>query len=434
MATLGGAVNACDKWFKMRVDCVLLQCYTVFVSRERARHQHKEEDHISIQPFTIAIPQADLDDLHERIAHTRWPNQLPGIGWSRGVPLDYLKDLAEYWRTGYDWRKHEARLNEFPQFTTQIDGQPIHFLHVRSPEPDALPLILTHGWPSSPVEFLKVIGPLTNPRAHNGNPTDAFHVVIPSLPGFGFSTPVRETGWEINRTARAWAELMSRLGYERYGAQGGDIGSGVSGELARIDPDHVLGVHLNTDPTAISLIGIPIPSDPAELATLSEADRLSLDRLRYLQKEGQGYLQIQSTRPQTLAYGLNDSPVAQLAWIAEKFKEWTNQASELPDGVDRDQLLTTISIYWFTSTGASAANFIYETAHAAQNWSASSVPSGMAAFGADTTTRGLIDPGHSIKHWSEYDRGGHFPAMEVPDLLVGDIRAFFSTLRSLGQI
>ena len=395
-------------------------------SRPLLEERKKE---MTIQPFTITIPEATVSDLHERLAHTRWPHQLPDVGWSRGVPLDYLKDLASYWRTGYDWRRYEARLNEFPQFTTEIDGQTIHFLHVRSPEPGALPLIITHGYPSSIVEFMNLIGPLTNPRAHGGDAASAFHVVAPSLPGFGFSTPVRETGWEINRTARAWAELMSRLGYKRYGAQGGDIGSGVAGELARIDPEHVVGVHINTDPTAIALTGMPIPGDPAELATLSEAERLSLDRLRHLQKEGQGYLQIQSTRPQTLAYGLNDSPVGQLAWIAEKFKEWTNQASELPDGVDRDQLLTNISIYWFTGTGASAANFIYEAAHAAQDWSASSVPSGMAAFSADTTTRGLIDPGHFIKHWSEFDRGGHFPAMEVPNLLVGDIQAFFRKLR-----
>lgn len=380
---------------------------------------------MNIQPFKIDVPQAALDDLHERLARTRWPNQLPDIGWSRGVPLDYLKDLAEYWDTGYDWRRHEARLNEISQYTTGIDGQNIHFLHVRSPEPGALPLILTHGYPGSIVEFMNLIGPLTNPCVHGNDAAPAFHVVAPSLPGFGFSTPVRETGWEINRTARAWAELMSRLGYERYGAQGGDIGSGVAGELARIDPDHVVGVHINTDPTAIALTGMPIPRESADLATLSEAERLSLDRLRHLQKEGQGYLQIQSTRPQTLAYGLNDSPVAQLAWIAEKFKEWTNQASALPDGVDRDQLLTNISLYWFTGTGASAANFIYETAHAAQSWAASSVPMGMAAFSADTTTRGLIDPEHSIKHWSEFDCGGHFPAMEVPELLIGDIREFF---------
>jgi len=302
-------------------------------------------------------------------------------------------------------------------------------LHVRSPEPDALPLIITHGYPGSVVEFLNILGPLTNPRAHGGDPADAFHVVIPSLPGFGFSTPLCEPGWEISRTAKAWAELMRRLGYDRYGAQGGDIGSGVSGTLGRIAADHVVGVHVNTDPTAIALIGMPIPSDPDELAALSESERLRLERLRQLQKEGQGYLQIQSTRPQTLAYGLTDSPTAQLAWIAEKFQEWTDKTADLPDGVDRDQMLTNISIYWFTRTGASAANFIYEAAHVAQDWSPSSVPQGMAAFGADATTRRMIDPGHNIVHWSEFERGGHFAAMEAPDLLVGDVRAFFRPLR-----
>ncbi|HZR43242.1 MAG TPA: epoxide hydrolase, partial [Ktedonobacteraceae bacterium] len=214
---------------------------------------------MSIEPFKIAIPQATLDDLRDRLARTRWPNQLSGIGWSRGVPLDYLQNLAEYWRTGYDWRKHEARLNEFPQFTTQIDGQTIHFLHVRSPEPDALPLILTHGWPSSPAEFLKVIGPLTNPRAHGDKASDAFHVVIPSLPGYGFSTPLHEVGWgNLFRVAQAWAELMSRLGYERYAAYGTDAGSGVTMILGLIDAQKVVGMHLTGT-------GLPPFGPPVEL-------------------------------------------------------------------------------------------------------------------------------------------------------------------------
>ena len=390
---------------------------------------------MSIQPFKIAIPQTDLDDLRERLAHTRWPNQLPGVGWNRGVPLDYLKELAEYWRTGYEWRKHEARLNEFPQYTTQIDGQTIHFLHVRSPEPDALPLILTHGWPSSPVEFLKVIGELSNPRAHGGNPAAAFHVVIPSLPGYGFSTPVREVGWgNLFRVAQAWAELMSRLGYERYAAQGTDAGSGVALILGMIDAARVVGTHITGTGAAFPF------GPPISLEGLSEADRARGERFNKMQVDGIGYLWIQSTRPQTLAYLLNDTPVGQLAWIVEKFQAWTDPAAELPeDAVDRDQLLTNVSIFWFTGAGASSANAVYEGMQAYRQMAAqqsgdkpgepSGPPSGVAVFAADTTIRSIFDPGNTIKHWSEFDRGGHFPAMEVPNLLIGDIREFFSTLR-----
>ena len=381
---------------------------------------------MSIQSFTIAIPQASLDDLRERLARTRWPDERPGVGWSRGVPLGYLKELAEYWRTGYDWRQQETQLNQFPQFTTEIDGQHIHFLHVRSPEPEALPLIITHGYPGSIVEFMHIIGPLTNPRAYGGDAADAFHVVAPSLPGFGFSTPVREPGWVLSRIARAWDELMKRLGYERYGAQGGDIGSGVSGVLSTFD--HVVGAHINTDPLALALIGVPLPEN---IPDLSEAEKTSLERMRQYVPEGRGYLQIQGTRPQTLTYGLNDSPVAQLAWIVEKFKEWTDPVTELPENaVNRDQLLTNVSVYWFTSTGASAAHFIYDASHASDWVPSSLAKQGWAIFGgAGTVIRCLMDPAHQMVHWSEFERGGHFAAMEVPDLLIGDVRAYFRRFR-----
>lgn len=381
---------------------------------------------MSIQPFKIAIPQDALDDLRARLAATRWPQQLPGVGWDRGVPLDYLKDLADYWRTGYDWRRYEARLNAFPQFTTRIDGQTIHFLHVRSPEPGALPLLITHGYPSSVAEFINLIGPLTNPRAHGGEGTDAFHVVAPSLPGFGFSTPVQETGWEAKRTARAWAELMRRLGYERYGVQGGDIGAGVAGWIGNLDQERVVGIHVNSDETGVALSGFL----PTEVGGLSEKEQARLSRLRQYAADGRGYLQIQGTRPQTLAYALTDSPIGQLAWIVEKFKEWTDPVAELIDaGEGRDLLLTNCSLYWFTGTGATAANFLYEAMHAG-DWAApSSVPQGWAVFGKDNIVRHLIDPDHKIQYWSEFDRGGHFPALEVPDLLVGDVRAFFRPLR-----
>jgi epoxide hydrolase len=383
-----------------------------------------------IRPFRIEIPQAALDDLHERLARTRFPDELPGVGWSRGVPLGYLKDLADYWRDGFEWRRQEAKLNELSQFTTEIVGQNIHFLHVRSPEPDALPLIICHGYPSSVVEFLDIIGPLTDPVSHGGVAADAFHVVAPSIPGFGFSTPVRETGWEMARTARAFAELMGRLGYERYGAQGGDVGAGIVGMLAGLDSAHVAAVHTNSDP--LSVIGALdyLPEGAARLAGLSNADRAAVEQTKAISAEGSGYLKLQSNRPQTIAYSLTDSPTGQLAWIVENFREWTDQTAELPDdAVDMDQLLTNVSIYWFTGTGASAARFLYETAHSTEWGAPGKAPQGWALFAAQPFVRAMMDPDHEIEHWSEFDRGGHFPAMEVPDLLIGDMREFFRGLR-----
>ena len=350
-----------------------------------------------IRPFRIDIPQADLDDLRDRLARTRWPDELPGVGWSRGVPLGFLKELARYWRDGYDWRKHEARLNELPQFTTTIDGQTIHFLHVRSPEPQALPLVLTHGWPGSIVEFLDVIGPLADPRAHGGDPADAFHLVIPSLPGYGFSGPTREAGWTTGRAARAWA-------------------------------DHVVGVHVNAATVGFIPFG---PLDEEELATFTDAEKTRLDRLNRFLSDQNGYFQIQATRPQTLAYGLTDSPVGQLAWIVEKFKEWTDASAELPtDAVDRDQLLTNVMLYWLTGTAGSSARTYYENMHAG-SWgmAPSPTPTGVAVFAQDVAIRRYAEQGNNVTHWSEFDRGGHFAAMEAPDLLVGDVRAFFRQLR-----
>ncbi|ACQ78470.1 Epoxide hydrolase domain protein [Beutenbergia cavernae DSM 12333] len=377
-----------------------------------------------IRPFHINVPQADLDDLRDRLARTRWPDELPGVGWSYGVPVTYLTGLAEHWRTTYDWRTHEARLNAFPQFTTTIDGQNIHFLHVRSPEPDALPLILTHGWPGSVVEFMKIIGPLTDPRAHGGDPADAFHVVAPSMPGFGFSGPTHETGWDMARIARAWAVLMDRLGYERYGAQGGDTGSVISPMLGGIDSVHVVGVHVNGS------LGFPT-GDPAELAALTEVEQARLAALHQQMQDGTGYAVIQSTRPQTLGFGLADSPSGLLAWIVEKFKEWTDPAADLPeDAVDLDQLLTNVSLYWLTGTATSAAR-LYKEGQASwgQEATRSEVPSGVAVFPGDAGIRVVAERENNVVHWSEFERGGHFPAMEVPDLLVGDVRTFFSGLR-----
>ncbi|MEV6155533.1 epoxide hydrolase family protein [Nonomuraea sp. NPDC052129] len=375
-----------------------------------------------ISPFRIDIPQSALDDLHDRLARTLWPDELPGVGWSYGIPVSYVQRLAEYWRTGYDWRKHEAALNEYPQFTTEIDGQNVHFLHVRSPEPDALPLVLTHGWPGSIVEFMKIIGPLTDPRAHGGDPADAFHVVAPSIPGFAFSGPTRETGWDLSRVARAWAELMSRLGYERYGAQGGDSGSVISPELGRFAPDRVAGVHVN------GALGFPT-FDPAEMEGLTETELARMQQ--YADNDRSGYAMIQATRPQTVAFGLHDSPAAQLAWIVEKFKEWTDPAHDLPeDAVDLDQMLTDVTIYWLTRTAASSARLYKE---GSAQWGTpverSEVPHGVAVFPGDGGIRRIAEREHNVIHWSEYDRGGHFAAMEAPDLLVDDVRAFFRKVR-----
>ncbi|MDQ6822571.1 MAG: epoxide hydrolase [Actinomycetota bacterium] len=381
-------------------------------------------NHGSIHPFQIEISDAQLDDLRDRLARTRWPAELADVGWSRGVPLGYLQQLAAYWRTGYDWRSQEAQLNEVPQFTTEIDGQNVHFLHIRSPEPDALPLIITHGWPGSIVEFLDVIGPLTDPRAHDGDPADAFDVVAPSIPGFGFSGPTHETGWDLDRVARAWAELMHRLGYDRYGAQGGDTGSLISPKLGRIARGHVVGVHAN------GLFGFPT-GDPGELEGLSDADQARLEVLKRWRDEFSGYAILQSTRPQTLAYALTDSPVGQLAWIVERFKDWTDPAAGLPeDAVDRDRLLTNVTVYWLTATAGPSAQLYYEGATAwGETPEPSGVPTGVAVFPMDTSIRRLVEREHTITQWTEYDRGGHFAAMEAPDLLIDDIRTFFRTTR-----
>jgi pimeloyl-ACP methyl ester carboxylesterase len=380
-----------------------------------------------IRPFRIEIPQGDLDDLLDRLDRTRWPDEIPGAGWDRGVPLGYLKELAEHWRTSYDWREHEAELNGFPQFATTIDGQNVHFLHVRSPEPGAFPLILSHGWPGSVVEFLDVIGPLTDPRSHGGDPADAFHLVIPSLPGFGFSGPTREPGWDSFRIAGAFAGLMGRLGYERYGAQGGDFGAFISPDLGRVAPDHVTGVHVN----AATVGFIPFGGvDEATLSEFTEAEKVRFERMNRFLSEGNGYFQIQCTRPQTVAYGLTDSPVGQLAWIVEKFKEWSYPSAELPEKtIDRDRMLTNVMLYWLTATGASSAHLYYESTHSS-NWpTPSAVPTGVAVFAEDIPIRRFAEQDNNIVHWSEFDRGGHFAAMEAPDLLTGDVRDFFRPLR-----
>lgn len=381
----------------------------------------------AIRPFRIDVPQAQIDDLHARLDATRWPAPLPGQEWSTGAPTAWLRELADHWRHGYDWRGAEAELNAFPQFTTEIDGQNIHFLHVRSPEPGALPLLLTHGWPGSVVEFLDLIGPLTDPRAHGGDPAHAFHIVIPSLPGFGFSGPVSDTGWDTKRIARAWAELMDRLGYERFGVQGGDIGAAVSPDVARVAPDRVMGVHVNGG------LGMP-PEEISEeeLASLTDLERDRLARIGEFMAEQFGYISIQGTRPQTLGYGLNDSPVGQLAWIMEKFREWTHPRTVLPEEViDRDRLLTNVMLYWLTGTATSAAYVGYANE---AGWGEadedSGVPTAVIVFAHDVGIRRYSEAENTIVRWTDVqDRGGHFAALEEPELLLDDVRAFFADLR-----
>ncbi|MGC9541501.1 epoxide hydrolase family protein [Streptomyces sp. UG1] len=389
----------------------------------------------SIRPYRIDIPQSDLDDLHDRLDRTRWPDEIPGAGWAYGVPVDYLRDLVRHWRHTYDWRAAEARLNEWPQFTTTIDGANVHFAHVRSPEPDATPLIITHGWPGSIVEFLDVVGPLADPAAHGGDPADAFHVVLPSIPGFGLSGPTTEPGWEAGRVADAWAELMRRLGYERFGAQGGDWGAAITRELGRSHPERVLGVHVNLLPGAQAATE-PTPEELAEL-TPDEQERAlaSWRRWAAFSRDGIGYYHQQATRPQTLAYGLTDSPVGQLAWIVEKFREWTDSEDLPEEAVDRDRMLTNVMLYWLTGTAGSSARIYYERAHpsgrVAKPAEPSTTPTALALFPAEPQLplRHKAERTENLVRWAEFDRGGHFAAMEEPDLLVDDVRAFFRQLR-----
>ncbi|WP_026403956.1 epoxide hydrolase family protein [Actinomadura rifamycini] len=369
-----------------------------------------------ITPYTLDVPQRDLDDLAARLDRVRWPDEPPGSGWERGVPRARMKELVDHWRTGFDWRAQEARINKFPQFTTEIDGADVHFFHVRSPEPDALPLIVTHGWPSASADFLDMLGPLTDPRAHGGDPADAFHVVVPSLPGFTLSGPTRDTGWNVARIARAWAELMDRLGYGRYGVQGGDWGWPVSLGLAGLAQDRVVGVHTNY-----------LPSPPGDTEGLTQDDLERLARQKEYVSAPAGYWVMQSTRPQTIAYSLADSPAGQLAWIADRVTAWTDPAI----GVDDDRLLTTVTLYWLTGTAGSSSRLHHEAAGSRGGLPACPVPLGVAVSPHDLVrpVRRLAEAYHDVVHWTEFDRGGHLPALEVPELLTADVRAFFRLVR-----
>jgi hypothetical protein len=369
-----------------------------------------------VVPYHVEIPQSDLDELRARLERVRWPDELAGAGWSYGVPLDYARELVDHWRMSFDWRLHETRLNAHPQFMTTIDHQRVHFLHVRSPEPGALPLICTHGWPMSVFEYLDLVGPLTDPRAHGSDPADAFHVVIPSVPGVAFSGPTTEPGWDTRRIARAWVELMARLGYERYGAHGNDGGSQISPEVGRYDPAHVVGVHVT------QLFSFP-SGDPAKFADMSDEDVAAMRFLEHFTASGGlAYNAYQSAQPQTLAYALQDSPAGWLAWVTQLFQRW----------VDRDYLLANASAYWLTKTIGSSIRRYHAEAHAEHGpTEPTTAPTGVAIFAEDfQSIRRFAERDHAnIVSWNHYDRGSHFAPHDAPDLLLDDIRQFFRAVR-----
>jgi epoxide hydrolase len=370
----------------------------------------------AISPFLVEIPQQDLDDLEARLRESRWPDELPNAGWDYGVPRSYLQDLVAHWRDVYDWRAHEARLNAYPQFTTTIDGQRVHFLHVKSPEPNALPLICTHGWPMSVFEYVDLIGPLTDPRAHGAEPGDAFDVVIPSIPGVAFSGPTTEPGWDSVRVARAWATLMKRLGYDSYGAHGNDGGSQISPEIGRHDPDRVVGVHVT------QLFSFP-SGDPADFADLTDEDWAAMGFLEEFRASGGlAYNEYQSAQPQTLAYALQDSPTGWLGWVTQLFRE----------SVDRDYIVTNAAVYWLTGTIGSSIRRYYAEAHTTTRPEGpTTTPTGVAIFAEDfQSIRKFADRDHAnIISWNRYPTGSHFAPHDAADLLVGDIRGFFRELR-----
>ena len=371
------------------------------------------------------MSQDQLDDLTGRLERTRWPDEETTVGrdepWNEGMPRTYAQKLAAHWLAEYDWRQVESRLNSFPQFRTEIDGLGIHFLHVRSPEPDALPVVMTHGWPGSVVEFLKVIGPLTDPVAHGGDAADAFNLVVPSLPGYGWSDQPRETGWGVRRIASAWEQLMLRLGYERFGAQGGDWGSMITSALGAYHPDHLAGIHVN--------MPVVIPSTPPEEMTPTE--QAAVADLQHYMTWDHGYSAQQSTRPQTLGYGLADSPVGQMAWIVEKFWAWTDSDGDPLTVLTADELLDNVMVYWLTNSAASSARLYWESFRDL-DFAPIAVPSGISVFPREifrSSRRWAETRFTDLRHFNELDRGGHFAAFEQPDRFVTEIRDGFRSMR-----
>ena len=374
-----------------------------------------------VRPFTIDVDEEVLTDLRDRLARTRWPEAETVDDWSQGTPLAYVQELCEHWAQRYDWREREARLNRFDQFTTEVDGLELHFVHQRSPHEGALPLLLTHGWPGSIVEFGKVIEPLTDPTRFGGDAADAFHVVAPSLPGYGFSAKPTEPGWGVERIADSSSELMARLGYDRYVAQGGDWGSAVTSVVGAKDPERCAAIHLTLAMGARPRIdGEPTPEE-----------QRALDKIAYYRDWDSGYSKQQSTRPQTLGYGLVDSPAAQAAWIVEKFWSWVDHDGHPEDVIDRDDLLDNVMLYWIRGNGASSARLYWESFSKRRDLDIT-VPTGFASFAGEITppVRSWVEPVYpNLVHWSSYDRGGHFAAFEVPEVFVDELRGFFGRFR-----
>jgi pimeloyl-ACP methyl ester carboxylesterase len=379
-----------------------------------------------ITPFCCEVPDEVIADLRQRLSRTIWPDQLPDAGWDYGTELTYLQSLCEYWRDHFDWRATEARFNAFPQFLTQTNGEQVHFYHIRSPEPDAVPLIITHGYPGSVAEFLDLFGPLADPASHGGDPRDAFHVVAPSIPGFGFSGPTRHKGFNIASAVAVNLRLMELLGYERYIAQGGDYGSAISTGMAQAHPERVIGLHLNF------ILGAPTdPENP--LAGLSEKECADVEWKRNYDLHEAGYQVIQGTKPQSLAYGMTDSPVGLAAWIVEKFKTWSDCGDDIERSYTKDQLLENIMLYWVTGTINSAMRLYYESIGPgrapAPGWTFVQVPTAHARFPAEIrpTPRPWAENFYNIVRWTEQPAGGHFAAFEQPDLLLADLREFART-------
>jgi pimeloyl-ACP methyl ester carboxylesterase len=376
----------------------------------------------AIEAFRIEATAEQLDDLRRRLRATRWPDRETVDDWSQGIPLAYVQDVCSYWADKYDWRARETRLNRFPQFRTQLDGVGIHFLHQRSPHAEALPLVITHGWPGSVVEFQKVIEPLADPTAHGGEARDAFHVVCPSLPGFGFSDKPARAGWKVERIARAWSELMARLGYARYAAQGGDWGAMVTTAIGLQDRAHCVGIHLN----------MPIaPPDPATMNELSDAEKAALASMQHYERWDSGYSKQQSTRPQTVGYGLADSPAGQAAWILEKFWAWTDCDGHPENVLTRDELLDNVMLYWLPGAAASSARIYWES-FGTPSLDPVEVPTGCSIFPKEifrSSRRWAEKRFRRLVHFRELPRGGHFAAFEQPETFVREVRETFRQLR-----
>lgn len=378
----------------------------------------------AIERFHIHVEDAVLADLKERLARTRYPDQIPDTGWDYGIPVDRVRDLCEYWRERFDWRERERELNRLPHYRTVIDNQQIHFVHVRSPHESALPLLIVHGWPGSFVEFLGIVDALTHPERHGGDATDAFHLVIPSLPGYAFSGPTRERQWDAPRIAGAFAELMRRLDYTRYGAQGGDWGAVITTELAFLDRERLCGLHLN----------MPLALPREDRSGLSERELADLADMEHFERMETGYQKIQGTKPQTLGVALNDSPAGLAAWITEKFRTWSDCGGDYETVFTKDQILTNITIYWVTRTITSSMRLYYEVFQGGRmSWLSGKVevPTGVARFPKELMKfpRKWVEQHYNVTHWTDMPRGGHFAAMEQPELFVRDVREFFRGLR-----